>query len=406
MSIVSPRVRTTLRRTAFWSITAVVALLVAVVALALRGSTMPGGAYLSATNPAPGGAMAVAEVLRDQGITVRIVDTEGEASAALQRGDATLLLHDGGGYLDAEQLQSVSEQASHTVLVEPHLLQLRELAPAVSAAGAVGGELEADCSVEAVQRAGAVLGDGIGYRLTGDADQAEACLGSGDDVYSLIRFATDGRTVTVLGASAALTNERVAELGNAALALNLLGEHSTLVWYLPTLADAADENATIADLTPEWVSPVLVLLFIVVIAAGVWKGRRMGPLVVEHLPVTVPANETVDGRARLYQKASARLRALDALRVGTASRLAVACRLPRDASVTAVAAVVASITGRDVGAVTSLLLNAEPRTDSELIRMSDDLLTLEHDVAKALHGDHESSDRRGTTAPTTPDPGE
>lgn len=395
MTIATPTTRTWLKRTAFWSIGAVLALLIAVITLVVRGTAVPDATPLSATSPAPGGAMALTEVLKEHGVTVHAVGTADEARTALRTADATLLVHDPNGYLDAERLSGLSLLADHTVTVEPGFTQLRELAPAVSTAGAVDGELTADCGLAAVTRAGTVLGDGIGYRLTGETEHATTCLGSGDDVYSLIRVSEEGRDVTVLGASAALTNEQVAQHGNAALALGLLGENATLVWYQPTIADVpGDDNATIADLTPAWLSPVLALMFLVVIAAGVWKGRRMGPLIVEHLPVTVPSNETMDGRARLYQKASARLRALDALRIGTVRRLATLCGLPRTASVAEVAAVAASVTGYPLHEVRRLLLEAEPAGDRELIALSDALTTLEKAV------------RRATTAGSAIDPGE
>jgi hypothetical protein len=406
MTVVTPTVRSSLKRTAFWSIGAVVAVLIAVVVLLGRGVSGPGGMFLSATNPAPGGAMAVVEVLQDQGVHVEVVGTRQDAEAALDGTHATLLVHDPEGYLDPDQLADISTLAAHTVLIEPGFLQLREVMPQVSAAGAVDGELTADCDLPPVRNAGAVLGDGSGYRVTGDSVDAATCLGSGDDVYSLVQFSKpspvdgDGRIVTVLGASAAITNEHVAELGNAAFALGLLGENATLVWYQPTLADVAGGSATIADLTPAWLSPVLALMFLVVIAAGVWRGRRMGPLVMEHLPVTVPANETMDGRARLYQKASARLRALDALRVGTISRLAVVCGLPRTANVAEVAASVASVTDRNLQDVRWLLLEAEPTSDSDLITLSDDLLALEKDTVHHATGDSQPAARPAT------DPGE
>lgn len=402
MTVVTPTVRSSLKRTAFWSIGSAIAVIIAIVFLVARGVSAPGGVFLAATNPAPGGAMAVVEVLRDQGVNVEVVGTQREAASALDGADATLLVHDAEGYLEPEQLNGIGRLAAHTVLIEPGFVQLRELAPHIGAAGSVEGELTADCSIPAVRSSGAVLGDGSGYRVTGDTDGVTTCLSSGDDVFSLIQAENDGRTVTVLGASAALTNEHVGELGNAALALGLLGEHATLVWYQPTLADVDGGSATIADLTPAWLSPVLALMFLVVIAAGVWQGRRMGPLVVEHLPVTVPANETMDGRARLYQKASARLRALDALRVGTISRLAVVCGLPRTASVDDVAAFTASITGTNLQEVRWLLLDAEPATDRDLITLSDDLLTLEKAAVQHATG---GSTHQPAARPTT-DPGE
>jgi hypothetical protein len=394
MTIITPTVRKSLARSAFWTVGSVVAIALAVVVLLARGGSMPGGPFLGPENPAPAGAMALAQVLEEHGVSVVPADTEEQARAALDGGDATLLFHDENGYLDSERLPAITRLASHTVAIEPGFAQLRELAPGLNSAGVVEGILASDCSLAAVDRAEAVLGDGTGYRITGEPDPVHTCLGSGDDVYSLIQLVDSDRTVTVFGASAALTNERVAERGNAALALSLLGEHPTLVWYQPGIDDVAGGGPTIAELTPAWLSPVLALMVIVVIAAGVWKGRRMGPLIVEHLPVTVPAEETVEGRARLYQKASARLRALDAIRVGTVSRLASACALPRTADVSEVAAATAAVTGRSLHEIRQLLVEAHPATDRELIALSDQLLALEKSVARA------------TRPEPTPEPGE
>ncbi len=391
MTVVTPTVRSTLKRTRFWWIAAAIAIVVGIVVMVVQGANLSDGAYLAPANAAPEGAMAVAEVLRDRGVDVVVVDAADGARAALARADATLLVHDISGFLDPERLPGLAELAAHTVVIDAEFAHLRELAPAVNAAGAVSGTLEADCGVTAVNRAGKVTGEGLGYRVTGDSAGVEACLGSGDDVYSLVRLETDGRALTVLGASAALSNERVAELGNAALALGLLGEHPTLVWYQPGPADVVDGSATLADLTPAWLSPVLALLVLTVIAAGVWKGRRMGPLVVEHLPVTVPANETIDGRARLYQKSSARLRALDALRIGTIARIATACGLAPSAGVAEVAGAAASVSGMSLHEVRRLLQGAEPTSDRELIRLSDDLLGLETEVTRRARTPHHAT---------------
>jgi hypothetical protein len=105
--------------------------------------------------------------------------------------------------------------------------------------------------------------------------------------------------------------------------------------------------------------------------------------VVERLPVLVRASETLEGRARLYQKASARLHALDALRIGTLDRLARLCGLPRRASVDDIIGAVARATGRSVDELRALLVDAEPRGDAELVRRSDQLADLEHEVAAA-----------------------
>jgi hypothetical protein len=191
-------------------------------------------------------------------------------------------------------------------------------------------------------------------------------------------------TITVLGLQNALTNEYVSQRGNAALALNLLGADQKLVWYLPSTADESSAIPTIAELTPPWVSAAALLAFCVAIAAAFWRGRRLGPLVIENLPVTVRASETMEGRARLYQRSSARLHALDSLRIGSIDRLGALCGLPRSATVDDVIAAVAALTGADSQRIRDILLDGIPANDRELIRYSDELQRLEHAVSDAI----------------------
>jgi hypothetical protein len=189
----------------------------------------------------------------------------------------------------------------------------------------------------------------------------------------------------VVGATAALSNERVDELGNAAFALTLLGEYPELVWYIPTVADlTSDVPPTLGELSPDWVIPTTSLLLLTAIAAGVWRGRRFGPLVIENLPVTVRANETMQGRARLYERSSARLRALDSLRIGTVERIGRLCGLPRAATVVDVVTAASALTGIPEPEVRRILLDAEPSSDRDLVRLSDELLTLERAVATSV----------------------
>jgi len=132
------------------------------------------------------------------------------------------------------------------------------------------------------------------------------------------------------------------------------------------------------------VLPAVALVVLTALAAAVWRGRRFGPLIVENLPVTVRANETMQGRARLYQKSSARLRALDSLRIGTVERLAALCGLSRLASVDDVIASASAVARLQPAEVRRLLLDAVPATDRELVALSDQLLTLERAVATSV----------------------
>jgi hypothetical protein len=385
-TVLTPSVSRVARRAAFWGGVVAFALVIAGITIAVNGNSAD-GEPLSTTNPAPAGTQALAEVLRDEGVSVTETQNLSDTvDAAGPTADTTIMLYDPESLLAPDQLEQLGELSANLVLVDPTFSVLSTLVPGVAAAGETTGPFSPgpDCAVPAVERADSVRGDGFGYRLTDENVSAQVCLGSGDDVYSVIEVDTAAGTRTVLGIPDALTNEGVIAGGNAALALGLLGEQPTLVWYLPSLADV-DSAAplTLAESTPGWVVPTTSLIVLLALAAAFWRGRRFGPLVVENLPVVVRSSETMEGRARLYDRGSARLRALDAVRIGTLDRIGRLCGLPVTATVDEVVASAASLTGRKLDSVRALLLSDEPHSDADLVRMSDALLELEKAVALA-----------------------
>lgn len=384
-TVTTPTVRAVARRARFWVALGVVGAILAFAAFALVGSSA-GGTPLSPTNPGAAGAQALAEVLRQQGVEVTSTTSLDATEAAISDPDSTtLVVYDPTQYLTDDQIEDAAELAQHVILVDPTFEYVREIAPEVALAGFVDGAIDADCNLTAVEKAGVVSGGGSGYRLIDDEADATLCLGSDDDTYSLIQLDRDGDRITVLGTTDALSNEFIINDGNAALALNLFGETDQLVWYLPSFEDIADIGPpTTAELSPRWVNPVMLLLLVTAIAAALWQGRRFGPLIIENLPVVVRASETMLGRARLYESGTARLRALDALRVGAIERMAVACGLPRLATVDEVVIAVAANTTTQPSEVRRILVDGVPSSDAELVRMSDELLTLEQSVSSAV----------------------
>ncbi len=401
-SVSTPTVRAAATRSLFWALAAVFVIVIAVATMIVRGAAGPAGDPLSPTNAAPAGSMAVAKVLAQHGVNVMPTHTlKATRSALAAHHDSTLLIFDPNSRLDEVQLRQLEEISQTLVLVAPSFSQLRALTLQLGQAGAAKtSALSAKCTPEAprvdgliagngiheaASKAGTISGGGNGYRVLDKTAVATACFPSGKGIYSLVTLRGDIRQLTVLGATQVLANETVASNGNAALALNLLGPASTLIWYLPSIDDVAVTGLpTIAELTPPWVSSLAILLIVTVVAAAFWRGRRLGPLVIENLPVTVRASETMEGRARLYEKNSARLHALDALRIGALERLARMCGVPRAASTAEVIDAVAAVTGRERTRVSRVLLDAVPAHDRELIRLSDELLELEAAAAKAV----------------------
>jgi hypothetical protein len=406
---ITPTLRSAGKRAAFWVIAGVGALVVAVIAMLLSNASVVGGPPLGAENAAPPGGMALAEVLRGQGVDVVIADSLDAALDASADAGATLFVSDPGDILDTAQIARLGA-AQPTVIVEPSFAYLQELAPEVGFGGVgADGPIAAGtgCAVAAAERAGSVAGeDGAALKtlsVPSDAAGYTACFGdaaSGASVLVQREAPRDGQggAVTLVSDGAIFANGSITTAGNAALALGLLGEQPTVIWYLPTLADVAAGTPSLAELTPGWVTPVMVLLVLCGVAAAIAYGRRFGPLVIENLPVTVRASETMDGRARLYARNSERLRAVDALRIATVGRLATALGLARTASLDEVVASTASATQSDPNRVLATLLGDEPQSDAELLALSDRLLDLERAVQAATRpGEGHSGIRHSTT---------
>lgn len=388
-STLSPTVRTVLKRLAFWVALVVAAIIIVLVSGGVVQSTRLASS-LDGDAAVPMGAKAVLEVLRDQGVEVEITSSLEDTVDAIDDPDgSTLFFYDRDSLLSDKQSARAMDAASTVVVLSPNQSVLDDLDESITFAGAFTGTLDDDCSETAADRAKRIDIEGQLFRivdLEGETPgAASGCFATDDDAFAVIRVDEGSRSTTVIGTESVFANETIVDEGNAALALNLLGEEEKLVWYIPTIADVDEETApTMATLSPPWVVPVTLTLFIAGIAAAIWRGRRLGPLIVENLPVVVRASETMQGRSRLYQSSSARLHALDSLRIGTVSRLATATGLPRTASVDDVIVAVAGIVGSDIHVIRRVLVEAEPHTDAQLVAYSDDLLELERHVAAAI----------------------
>jgi hypothetical protein len=361
---------------------------VVVVLLALAGLIALGagnaGTPFGPDNPGPKGAEALRSVLEQRGVTVHRISRLADVP---RTGAGTLLVDDADGLLPASAWGRLLARTERLVVVQPGVVALQALAPDVRGAGDPGnGTVRPGCGLALARRAGSMtLGD-VSHSLRSLGGSSTVCFTKGSGAGQLVTERTRGGTRLLLLADAApFENGHIGEGGNAAVALNALGARSTLDWYRPSPLDlVSGARPTLQELTPAWVTPFVVLLGIAGIAAALWRGRRLGPLVVERLPVVVRSRETVEGRARLYQRAGARLRAGDALRIGAIGRIAPLLGLSRTATVDEVATAAAAVTGRPLPEVRQLLLDSSPASDAALVRLSDDLGRFEAAVDAAV----------------------
>ncbi|MGW5675480.1 DUF4350 domain-containing protein [Streptomyces sp. NPDC003860] len=333
------------------------------------------------------GSRAVAELLADRGVTVRVATTLREATTAVGP-DSTLLVAAPNLLTDSQQRalrKAANTSGGRTVLVAPGPTSLDTLAPGVRSTSTTRvTALAPKCSLPAARNAGDVDLGGEQYAVA-DGPGVDGCYPV-DGLPTLVRTDSGEGDTVVLGAPDLLHNERLDKNGNASLALQLLGSRSHLVWYLPSLSDGSTApdggDESFLDLLPSgwlWAS---FQLFVAAALAAVWRAHRLGPLVTERLPVSIRASETTEGRARLYHQAKARDRAADVLRSATRERLApllgIASAHAHSPDIL-LPAVAARTDPGDRGPA-PLLFGPPPADDAALVRLADQLDALEREV--------------------------
>jgi hypothetical protein len=357
----------------------VVAAGVTLIALAYQP---PAPQYLSPQSVGPTGTHALADVLGGLGRTVQTETTVAGARAAAAAG--TTLVITSPGNLSPADLRALGRVRANVLLVEPDPPALAAIVPGVALAGPgtqVGNTAPA-CTLRAAQLAGSVDAGGDGLAVMGTSSPVQQCYPAGSGP-TLVQTRVRGRIVTVLSAGALLTNADLARQGNAALAINLLTTRR-IVWLVPPFsapAIASGGNPTsFWSLVPRAAYIVAAQLAFALLLAIGWRGRRLGPLVAERLPVVVHATETVLGHGKLYQSRHARDRAADELRTVLLGRICRAAGLPSRADPAAVVDAVAQRSAADPERIRDLLYGPAPRSDAALATLARDLDDLAREV--------------------------
>ncbi|PZG25504.1 DUF4350 domain-containing protein [Spongiactinospora gelatinilytica] len=366
-----------------WRGVLVVALLItmtASIALLISGGARQ-GSELDPDDTTLTGAKGLAELLREAG--VEVVRVSNATAAAAVAGDDSLLLVPHTVRLPPEQFEMLAALPSDRLLVAPAAATRAALAPGVKwTAEAQTRSREPHCALPAATRAGTAHTGG--FAMTAPSG-ATGCYPAADGP-TLVSYTSGERTITVVGDGGFMTNLRLGEDGNAALAMNLAGSRGTLIWMVPP-DDPGELGAlvwpgsrTLYELVPAGVYWALLQLVIAVALVAAWRARRIGPVVVERLPVAVRAAETVEGRGRLYRARRARDRASAALRAGTLHRLVPRLGLTADSGPEVVVATLAGRTGQDSHRVRSALFGPPPADDGGLVALAAYLDTLERQV--------------------------
>ncbi len=383
------------RATASW----LVALVVGGLLIALAAGTPSPEEYLHPDGTGQSGTRALVEVLRDRGIDVEVVSTAADAVDAAGDGTGTTVVVGNSDLLTdsaAKRMLVGTRGADRVVFLDGAPGLLGDLGLGVTVQPPTEDTAAADCSLPWVH--GGERLERVSWAVvpTGDALPAGArgcwptpgIAGGDPDVAAPTAYAAldlpAGQlhsAVTIIGFPDAATNRFVTDADHAALMLRLLGASPRLVWYHPDYEDVTANPSTTGDsVWPAWTGPGLVLAGLAFVAFAVARGRRLGRLVPEDLPVVVRAAETTESRAELYRAAADRHRAAAVLRRATTGRLATRLGLAAGAPPDTLVPAVAAASGVDLAEVDVLLRGATPADDVALIALAQQLAHLEEKV--------------------------
>ncbi|MBJ7339499.1 DUF4350 domain-containing protein [Mycolicibacterium sp.] len=362
-------------RTLRWVLLALV-VIVGVSALSTYLTAPRPGGRMDPAATSPDGAHALVALLTDRGVDVVTVDDIAGVERSA-RPNSLLLVAPTPFLIEDAGLQRLKNVPGDLLLVEPLSRTRESLAPRVRTATDTSFGGEPNCDLREATRAGRVqLGLSDTYQA-GDGTALTRCYDG-----ALVRYDDGRRTVTVVGTADFMTNSGLLQEGNAALAMNLAGARPRVIWYTPKrMAGESEGTTSIMDLIPARVGWIVLQLCLVVAFVALWRGRRMGPLVAEDLPVVVRASETVEGRGRLYRARRSRDRAASALRTSTLLRVLPRLGLGARSDAASVVMTVARRIRLEPNAIDYALFGPVPSDDAELVDLTRLLDDIERQVA-------------------------
>ena len=363
-------------RNARWMSLGLIAIGAVATISALLTAPTPGG-LMDPDATSGAGAHALVTLLRDQGVDVTVAKNVDDVERAATP-DSLLLMAESYYTRGDDLLSKLAALPGDRLLVQPTARVREALAPGIRLSHAERLTDDPNCDLREANAAGkAQLGLSDAYTATGDTSLTR-CYGG-----ALVRYHVDDHTITVVGTADFMTNGSLLKEGNAALAMNLAGANPHLIWYSPQQMEGdSSSGSTIGDLVPDAVTWVVWQLCFVVVLLAISRGRRLGPLVAEKLPVVVRASETVEGRARLYRARRARTEAADSLRAAALHRLTPRLGLGAKPSAPSVISAVAQHCGGDPRATEHILFGPPPATDAELLDLAHALDNIERQVTR------------------------
>lgn len=348
-------------------------LAVAVLAGALLvGPPAEDGEPLDPTSSGPLGTLGLVRTLEALGADVTtLTGAPGDST------DVALVLGDRLGEDRQEGVLDWVRDGGTVVVADPSspLIQVPVSGEVVDPRQDAGG-----CGIDALAAVEELAVEGVGFGL-GPRDRG--CLtDAGGASFAVASPLGDG-TVVAVGGAAVWVNEHLDDADNAVLASALLAPATgtRVAILLPPLVGGGTVSLT--DLVGDGVKQGLLQLGLAFLLYALWRGRRLGPPVVEPQPVELAASGLVVAVADLLQHGHHHGRAGDV--IGDDVRRVIAERLgmPATAPPADVAEVAARRTGLERERLLALMTPAPGGGDDHLVALAADAHAVTEELSRA-----------------------
>lgn len=355
---------------------------------------------LAPTSTEQSGAAGFVHLLKSRNYNVKIVRHDRTMRSAIRNAtpDTTVIVSpDIGIYRNfAQDLDQT--RASRIILLEPSQQILDKVgiqAQALTVQEALAASNSPNCSAEMLSPVNEL--DSKFRSKTYESDEADhVCFPAIpiiDNVNrgGLLTFTQQQKQTILLGNAYALTNRHLASKDSAALGLALVGNNKNVIWADPRAADLKGQQGTSGEggrrggIPPQlsWLNLLAWWSVFLAIVAAFWRGRRLGRIVVEYLPVMVRASETAKGLGRSYSVSASHERSLELLQSAAALRIAKKLGVPSYTPRSELISVVASALGRSSEDIESVLTR-KAHTAQDLISGTANLDSLERQVRRLV----------------------
>ncbi|MFT4200339.1 DUF4350 domain-containing protein [Gordonia sp. (in: high G+C Gram-positive bacteria)] len=348
------------------------------------------------------GGAALAETLKTHGVKVTVARTQRQVRDFSDASSNTVVVVSGAGEASkatSRILLAKSRGAKRIVLLGPTNTML----PAWGVDADVSNIYATTAGPAGCNVAGIHPEDSAGYTdyairvLNAGAVGCFRTAGSSPGVPGspsavVVLPATGSRPEIVIMPQLWFTNNEILNADHAGIGVRVLGAGSAVNWFAPDQNDKNNDDDApkpkadpkLKPDVPPWVWPMIWLGFFVMVAVGIWRGRRFGQLVAEPLPAVVKAAETTEARGRLYQSSGDAARAAAQLREHALRTIPRRLGVSRHAPIDDIVAAVSRATGRAPGEIHALLVGPLPTGDAGLVQFAANLSTLEEEVRPAL----------------------